>query len=161
MLSSIVIAVLTMSYGFGEARSGCIETADDGVCRKDIAMMGMEMMGGHGDHGNMGQKDGTGGHEMSGHEQMSHGQMMQWDGMSRHMVPMMKSVNGMSMRMYEIMEKGMTPETMKTMSAVMSDMGTQLGSMSEMLRRGGASEEEMHSLHMKMNATREALGKMQ
>ena len=74
------------------------------------------------------------------------------------MIPMMKSVNGMTLRMSEIMEKGMTPETMKMTSDVMRDMSEQMAGMSEMMQRGSASEEEMHVLHQKLNGTEKALG---
>ena len=77
-LLSIMIAVLTVSYGFAETRSGCVDDAQNAVCKKDMAMMGMGMMGGVAGHGDHGVGSGGGGHDMAGHS--GHGNMMQWDG---------------------------------------------------------------------------------
>jgi hypothetical protein len=133
ILSSMIIG-LTIGYGYA---------------------MEMGMMGNHGGHGNMGGSEQTGMYEMKdGHQgQSGHGEMMQWQGMSHHMIPMMESVNGMTQRMSEIMEKDMTPEAMKEMSALMRDVSKEMGSMADLMQKGSATEEEMHKLHMKINET--------
>ena len=167
MLAGILAVFLTAGYGYA-MMGGHGGHGEGGM------MGGGMMMGGRGDHGRGGSSDGHGSHGNAGgtaagnhggagqHEghTSGNGELKSWDnGMSKHMLPMMQSLNGITQRLSTMMEKEMTPEAMKMMSEIMENVSAQMAGMSEMMFKQFASDQEMHELHMKINDTEKKLPK--
>ncbi len=66
---------------------------------------------------------------------------------------MMNHMGSMMQRMTGVMEQGMNTEHMKSMSEITRDMSTHMMDMSNMLKRGEASHEDMQKLHQRIMET--------
>ena len=122
----------------------CKESGKRG-CGQEVAAMGQQ------DH--------------SGHEGMHHGpdaskEKLDWAGMSRHLIPMMKSMTGMTQRLAEIMESGMKSEKMTEVGGLMDTVSSHMLRLADVMNNGGASEAEMHSIHMGINETEAKIKQM-
>ncbi len=113
------------------------------------AQMGGGMTGSQGGHDAMsrGMMGGQEGHMHEG-SMLMHGHEM-----SGSMMPMMNHMGSMMQRITGFMEKGMGTEQMKGMSEIARDMSTHMMDMSNMLKRGEASHEDMHKLHQRIMET--------
>lgn len=106
--------------------------------------------------------DGQGKH--AGHDMhRGHGasaEKLGWEGMSKHVIPMTKTMSEMTDMLAVTMEKGVAPEKMKQLAGIMDALSTQMTRMSDIMNNGGATEEEMHVLHMSINDTEKQLKAM-
>lgn len=136
IMAAVGISLLLMSglavAAESEPPGHCKETKSQ-VCGQDMTAMSHHDHSGHG-----------GGHEGHGSSQAK----LDWAGMSGHMVPMMKTISGMGQKLAEMMGPGMKGEKMAEIGEIMDDMSTQMLRMADAMRNGGASEAEMHSIHM-------------
>ncbi len=120
-----------------------------------------------------GARSQVGGQEMAAmvqqghadHAGMHHGdgeskEKLDWAGMSRHMVPMMKTMTGMTQRLSEVMASEMTSEKMAEVGGLIDAMSTHMLRLADVMNNGGASEMEIHSLHMGIYETEQKLEKM-
>ncbi|MHB8883323.1 MAG: hypothetical protein ACYC69_17670 [Thermodesulfovibrionales bacterium] len=98
------------------------------------------------------------GHAHSGHE--GAGEKLQWEGMSRHMIPMMKSLSGMSQMLADAMGSGMDDKKMDKVAGLMDEVSTHMVRMFDIMNNKSATEGEMHTLHMGINETEAKIKQM-
>jgi len=136
LISAIILAV-TAGYSF--ARMG------GGMMGGQQGQMGQGgMMGGQ--QGQMGQGGMTSGQQ----GQMGQGGMMQ----------MMSQMGDIMQRASALMTGDMKLEDMKEISEITREMSKQMMDMSNMLRKGGASQKDMQILKQRMMETGKRLNKM-
>jgi hypothetical protein len=106
---------------------------------------------------NMANQDQKG-HEHGGHE--GAGEKLPWEGMSRHMIPMMKTLSGMSQMLAETMGTGMDDKKMDKVAVLMDEVSTHMVRMYDIMNNKSATEGEMHTLHMGINETEAKIKQM-
>lgn len=94
----------------------------------------------------------------SGHN--AAGEKLQWDGMSKHMIPMMKTLSGMTQNLAEAMATGMDDHKMGTLAGLMDEVSTHMVRMFDIMNSKSATEGEMHALHMNINETETKIKQM-
>jgi hypothetical protein len=107
---------------------------------------------GNSEHGDMG--DAHGGMH---HGQVAGGEKLGWQGMAPHVVPMMKTMAGMSQMVADAMAKGMDDAKMEKVASIIDAMSSQMVRLYDMMNNKGATASEMHSLHMNINETEREL----
>jgi len=106
---------------------------------------------------NMASQDQKG-HEYGGHE--GAGEKLQWEGMSRHMIPMMKTLSGMAQMLADAMGTGMDDKKMDKVAVLMDEVSTHMVRMFDIMNNKSATEDEMHMLHMGINETEAKIKQM-
>lgn len=91
------------------------------------------------------------GHAHGGHD--GAGEKLQWEGMSRHMIPMMKTLSGMSQMLADAMGTGMDDKKMEKVAVLMDEVSTHMVRMFDIMNNKSATEGELHMLHMGINET--------
>ena len=97
-------------------------------------------------------------HDHQGHD--GTGEKLQWQGMSRHMIPMMKTLTGMTQMLTDAMGTGMNDEKMGKLAGLMDALSTHMLRMFDMMNNRSATEGEMHTLHMVINETEAQMKKV-
>ena len=108
----------------------------------------------------------AGQHAHTGHAGMHQGHeasdvKLDWAGMQRHMVPMTKTITGITQRLGEIMASGDAGKKMADIAKIRDAVSTHVLRMADVMNNGGASESEMHSIHMGIDETAKMLEKVQ
>ncbi|MBI5103107.1 MAG: hypothetical protein HZB33_14925 [Nitrospirae bacterium] len=91
------------------------------------------------------------GHDHGGHD--GAGEKLQWAGMSVHMIPMMKTLSGMTQMLADAMGTGMDDKKMDKLAGLTDEVSTHMVRMYDIMNNKAATEAELHMLHMGINET--------
>ena len=94
----------------------------------------------------------------SGHD--GAGEKLQWEGMSKHMIPMMKTLSGMTQMLADAMGTGMDDKKMDKLAGLTDEVSTHMVRMFDIMNSKSATEGEMHTLHMSINETEAKIKQM-
>ncbi len=133
ILVSFMVIALTTGYGY--------------------AQMGGSMMGGH---GHRGQEKGG----MMSDQKSQTGSVMHTHKMPEGMTQTTLKMGNMMHKMSDMMGKDMGPENATKMSAIMKDMSRDMMDMSNMMKSGKISHEDMNKLQQRMMETEKRLNMM-
>ena len=101
--------------------------------------------------------------DQTSHDHHGHGgagEKLQWEGMSKHLIPMMTTISGMTQKLAEAMATGMDDKKMGTLAGLMDEVSTHMLRLYDMMNNRSATEGEMHTLHMSINETEAKIKQM-